>query len=88
MSEGFKNAYMTARRSVSLLVVRETLGFATLLVVLDVGVFGPRFLMLGRAMVWCKELWKSTSTTRPVYSRLVLGMCASVWQVVGDAQHV
>jgi len=70
---------MAARRSVSLLVVRETLGFGTLLVVLEVGAFGLRFLMLGRAMVWCKDLWKSTSKTRPVYSRLVLGIRASVW---------
>jgi len=79
MSEGFENTNMAARRSVSLLVIRETLGFATLLVDLDVGVFEPRFSMLGRAMVWCKELWKSTSTIRPVCSRLVLGICASVW---------
>jgi len=70
---------MAARRSVSLLVMRETLGFATLLVVLGVGVSGLRFSMLGRAMVWCQELWKSTSTTRPVYSRLVLEIYASVW---------
>jgi len=78
MSEAFGITYMAARRSVSFLLTRGTLGFTTRLVFLDVEVFRPRFLVLGRAMMWCKELWTSTSTMRQVYSRLVLGFRASV----------